>query len=184
MGPIAILFRYLTRIKTALSDNPEIRQFVEQLANWFDEWVLGLRSNPQFDDECGGYDEDQKELVISNIQRDRDRALRMARRGQIVVANRENHLQQRSFMTEGLLSSLQRNCDYDGPGELRELGPRHDNDHVAIGMIRVAPTHTELFCEDDPFLPGNFFEAPHFHEPQSIERLLDIQFRLLREELV
>ncbi|KAG9092170.1 hypothetical protein FS749_015949 [Ceratobasidium sp. UAMH 11750] len=38
-------------------------------------------------------------------------------------------------------------------------------------------------CEDDPYLPPNFPEAPHFHPQQSVERLLDIQFRLLREEL-
>jgi hypothetical protein len=83
----------------------------------------------------------------------------------------------------GLVAALERVFDYDGPGELCETGPRHDNDHAEIELIRVAPTRNELLCEDDPYLPANFFEAPHFHEPRSVERLLDIQFRLLREEL-
>lgn len=86
--------------------------------------------------------------------------------------------------SEALVANLQRICDYDGPGELREKGPRHDNDLVLIKDIRIAPTHQELMCEDDPYLPPNFPGAPHFLEPTSVERLLDIQFRLLREELM
>jgi hypothetical protein len=181
---LIILFRYLTRYKEASITNPDIREFVERMANWFDEWVIALRSNPPFDDECVGYDEDKKELVITNIQRDKDRAMRMVQRGQTRVVHQEVRPRRQTAITDGLIAHLQRNCDYDGPGELREKGPRHDNDHVSIGMIRVAPTHAELLCEDDPYLPGNFFEAPHFYDSRSVERLLDIQFRLLREELM
>jgi hypothetical protein len=73
--------------------------------------------------------------------------------------------------------------DYEGPGEIRSKGPRHDNDFADISEIRVAPTHEELVCRTPPFLPGNFYEAPHHLETGSMARLLDIQFRLLREDL-
>jgi hypothetical protein len=72
---------------------------------------------------------------------------------------------------------------YDGPGTDRTEGPRHDNDHVDIAQIRIAPTNDELKCRLEPFLPGNFHAAPHPLEAGTMDRLLDIQFRLLREEL-
>lgn len=82
---------------------------------------------------------------------------------------------------EGILAAL--HSTYQGPGALREGGPRHDNDFKNISDIRVAPTHDKLMCRIPPFLPVNFFGAPHPAPMESIERLLDIQFRLLREEL-
>lgn len=174
--------RYLTRFKKATSTNPEIRALVERLARWFDDWTTALQSSPLFDDECAGYEEAQKALVIDNLRRDKERILHLVRREQTRVVLHGEH-QVRPGDLDGLIASLQRNCDHDGPGERRRLGPRHDNDYEELRSIRVAPTHSELLCGDDPYLPGNFFEAPHFHDLRSIERLLDIQFRLLREDL-
>ncbi|KIK63308.1 hypothetical protein GYMLUDRAFT_464195 [Collybiopsis luxurians FD-317 M1] len=73
---------------------------------------------------------------------------------------------------------------YDPPGYLRTGGPRHDNDSVEISSIRIVPTHEEMLCPVPPYLPVNLPEAPHHCRPGSMERLLDVQFRLLREELV
>lgn len=73
---------------------------------------------------------------------------------------------------------------YEGPGSLRPEGPRHDNDFVDINDIRIAPTHNELISRISPYLPANIHAAPHPYSPESMERLLDIQFRLLREELM
>ena len=73
---------------------------------------------------------------------------------------------------------------YSGPGELREEGPRHDNDFVNIQDIKVAPTDNELLCRLRPFLPANIPNAPHPLPANSMSRLMDIQFRLLREELL
>lgn len=84
-------------------------------------------------------------------------------------------------LDEGIISAL--NITYDGPGELSSRGKRHDNDLVDIQDIRVAPTHQELVCRTIPFLPANRYDAPHPLPRESMERLLDIQFRLLREEL-
>lgn len=82
---------------------------------------------------------------------------------------------------EGTLAALHNS--YVGPGDLRPEGPRHDNDFVDIAEIRIAPTHEELVCRVPPFLPANIFGAPHPLPAESPERLLDTQFRLLREEL-
>jgi hypothetical protein len=82
---------------------------------------------------------------------------------------------------EGILAALE--STYEGPGAIHEGGPRHDNDFVDIYDIRIAPTHEELMSRVPPFLPVNFFGAPHPAPPGSMQRLLDIQFRLLREEL-
>ena len=73
---------------------------------------------------------------------------------------------------------------YEGPGSLHPNGPRHDNDFIDISDIAIAPTEQELRCTIPPYLPANIPKAPHPHPPESIERCLDIQFRLLREELM
>jgi hypothetical protein len=83
---------------------------------------------------------------------------------------------------EGVVAALA--ICYEGPGDLRPQGSRHDNDFPDIQQIRIAPTHDELTSRNAPFLPANFHDAPHHLPAQSMERLLDIQFRLLREELM
>ncbi|CUA71425.1 NFX1-type zinc finger-containing protein 1 [Mus musculus] [Rhizoctonia solani] len=178
------LFEYLTRFKDATIKHPDIRDMVEQIADWFEEWVTALESNPPFSDECATYDRDKRQLIVNNIRADKERVLRIVQRERVLLVNREERPTRQGATTEGLIATLQRNCDYDGPGERRERGARHDNDRVSISDIRVAPTNDELVCQDDPFLPGNFAEAPHFYDPKSVERLVDVQFRLLREELI
>lgn len=73
---------------------------------------------------------------------------------------------------------------YDPPGDLRQDGPRHDNDFQEIALIRIAPTHEELFSPVPPYLPVFNRNAPHHLPGDSMERHLDIQFRLLREDLM
>lgn len=73
---------------------------------------------------------------------------------------------------------------YEPAGSLREEGPRHDNDFEDIRSISIPPTESEMLCPISPFLPANIPGAPHHLQVDSMERLLDIQFRLLREELL
>jgi hypothetical protein len=73
---------------------------------------------------------------------------------------------------------------YVPPGSLRPEGARHDNDHAAIADIRIAPTHQELVSPHHPALPYFIPDAPHHLRRGSMEKHLDIQFRLLREELL
>jgi hypothetical protein len=82
---------------------------------------------------------------------------------------------------DGIIAALLNS--YEGPGEYRSRGPRHDNDFADIQDIRTAPTHDELTSRFPPFLPATLYNAPHPLPAGSMERLLDMQFRLLREEL-
>ncbi|PYI11934.1 P-loop containing nucleoside triphosphate hydrolase protein [Aspergillus sclerotiicarbonarius CBS 121057] len=73
----------------------------------------------------------------------------------------------------------------DLPGELSEFGPRHDNDHSAISHIQILPTISEILSDDDrqEFLPVRCsVGTPFLHHERGIRRLLDTQFRLLRED--
>jgi hypothetical protein len=70
----------------------------------------------------------------------------------------------------------------DPPGELSNSGPRHDNDSARIAKISILPTKDEVLCLRDPYLPINDIAAPHFLDGAA--RLLDINFRLLREDMI
>ncbi|EKX36930.1 hypothetical protein GUITHDRAFT_116953 [Guillardia theta CCMP2712] len=73
---------------------------------------------------------------------------------------------------------------YSGPGELNETGRRHDNDQVDIADINIIPTPNELLAEQPPCLPQNKATAPHHLAPDSIQRLLDVHFRLFRHDSI
>ncbi|CAG8550528.1 6058_t:CDS:10 [Dentiscutata erythropus] len=74
--------------------------------------------------------------------------------------------------------------DYDPPGELSKHGPRHDNDFSEIAKISIIPTKNEVLCKRDPFLPTTNMDDSLHYLPKGSQRLLDTQFRLLREDLM
>ncbi|KAJ1299734.1 hypothetical protein OPQ81_007323 [Rhizoctonia solani] len=115
------------------------------------------------------------------MENDKEQLLNLVKEPATRKVDQNTHRQE---ISEGLIASLQRILDNDGPGELRKAGLRHDNDHIRIQDIGVAPTPNELLCDEDPYLPANFYEAPHHLQRSSAERLFDIQFRLLREEMM
>ncbi|KAF8243672.1 hypothetical protein K440DRAFT_636872 [Wilcoxina mikolae CBS 423.85] len=68
----------------------------------------------------------------------------------------------------------------DLPGNLSSRGPRHNNDKSSIEGITILPTTSEIHANRTEYLPLMNKEFPH-HE-SGIDRLLDTQFRLLRED--
>lgn len=89
--------------------------------------------------------------------------------------------------TSASTSHQQASAEYehypDFPGNLSELGPRHDNDHELISNIRILPTLAEINSARDEFLPTrDGYSQPGAHHQRGILRLLDSQFRLLRED--
>lgn len=68
-------------------------------------------------------------------------------------------------------------------GELSKYGPRHDNDFLEISKIAVIPTKDEILASREPSLPSFMLDHPDFL-PDGISRLLDMQFRLLREDML
>jgi len=77
-------------------------------------------------------------------------------------------------------ATAKNNSYADLPGHLSLRGPRHDNDHASIEEIIILPTTSELKADRPEFLPEKYETSP-YHEA-GIRRLLDTQFRLLRED--
>ena len=61
-------------------------------------------------------------------------------------------------------------------------GKRHDNDFIEISKISIIPTKEEILCDRQPFLPSSLPNTSHFLH--GMDRLLDTQFRLLREDML
>lgn len=68
----------------------------------------------------------------------------------------------------------------DFPGSYSTAGIRHDNDFGHITQIKILPTTGEIKSDRDDFLPLKGVNSPH--HMRGIHRLLDSQFRLLRED--
>lgn len=72
-----------------------------------------------------------------------------------------------------------------GSGAGAIFGQRHDNDYADVKNIQIIPTKEEVISNAiAPYLPANTSEASHHLPAESAARLLDVQFRLLREDLM
>ncbi|GJE94480.1 P-loop containing nucleoside triphosphate hydrolase protein [Phanerochaete sordida] len=185
-GALAVvLLQCLTRIKNATAKHPKLRPLVLSLNSWIELWAIEITAaQPSFNDPLTSAPLQTREQIVQHLK---------VKVEQLVsIVNREHAKTERSKQAlhsplasvdsdEGVIAALHNS--YVGPGELRPEGPRHDNDHVDIEDIRIAPTHEELVCRIPAFLPSTLYDAPHPAALDSPERLLDIQFRLLREEL-
>ncbi|CAE7233886.1 unnamed protein product [Rhizoctonia solani] len=179
------LSEYLVRFKDAPKTNPTVNELVQQAAGWFDEWSNSIATPSGFHDEITSFTDEVRAFLIKNLANGKKQILSVIERNKIHIVDPTKRVVPTGPMSsEALLANLQRIREHDGPGELRAKGPRHDNDHLLIENIRIAPTHQELMCEIASYLPPNFPGAPHFFEETTSQRLLDIQFRLLREELI
>ena len=69
----------------------------------------------------------------------------------------------------------------DLPGNLSNDGARHDNDHACIADIQILPTAQEIASPRQEYLP--LINSTQ-HHLSGVSRLLDRQFRLLREDSV
>jgi len=149
----------------------------------FDVWEKKVSQASLSPEATNAASSSVRDYVIKTLRVDLQRVLLITKRSRPI---REKVAIQASIpqlaQTEALLAHLKRS--YVGPGNFRSTGPRHDNDHSEITDIKIAPTQQELLCPDVPFLPANIPGAPHPYGSDSMERLMDVQFRLLREELV
>ncbi|KAH9895168.1 P-loop containing nucleoside triphosphate hydrolase protein [Cubamyces lactineus] len=183
-----VLFEYLTRFKNAVATHPYLRHFIQLLREWTNAWVSAVSSDDfTFDDPLSKAPEEARRVLVVRLQELVERLVSIVDRKHRDLErtknpNRDVHsLRGLATANEGVVAALHN--AYQGPGTLRAEGPRHDNDFVNIGDIQIAPTHGELTSPLQPFLPANLYGAPHPLPPESMEQLLDIQFRLLREEL-
>ncbi|THH30127.1 hypothetical protein EUX98_g4067 [Antrodiella citrinella] len=178
-----VLLQVVTRIKNVTVTQALLRPLVLDVERWVHAWIKGLNTvPPSFDDPLSAQAPDKRIHLTDHIQTKIDQL--------VSIVNREHSKLERmsgpsrtpkAKSIDGILAAL--HTTYVGPGNTRTEGPRHDNDHVDINDIRIAPTHEELTCRTPPFLPANRHGAPHPQEQGSVELLQDVQFRLLREEL-
>ena len=158
---------------------------MKKLHSWLDAWVQGIKETPPKFDDVFATNFAARDHIVEHLSSKVRSVVAIVDREQARIERHQRKDTQTILQPlapqEGLTAALK--MTFDGPGELSPDGPRHDNDHIDIQSIRVAPTNEELICTREPFLPGNYFNAPHELPASSMERLLDIQFRLLREEL-
>lgn len=178
----------MVRFKNAVATYPRLAQLVKNLRQSFQTWHSAITIDPAaFGNSLKDFQPVAREHLLDRIQEKVDRLASILEReeGNLVDGKRKKDRGSTQASNEphaALVAAL--HTTYEGPGHLREEGPRHDNDFEPSSEIRIAPTNDELMCRLPPFLPGNFFAAPHPAPPSSMQRLLDIQFRLLREELM
>jgi hypothetical protein len=178
--------RFLIRFKNAVATYPRLAPLVVKLNQWFDTWYTAATATPpSFDNPLRNLQPTVRDLVVGTIKEKITRLVSIVEREQGKLINSDQKERKSSSRKgasqEGLIAAL--HTSYEGPGNCRAEGPRHDNDFEDIYDIRIAPTHAELMSRLPPYLPANLYDAPHTAPPESMQRLLDIQFRLLREEL-
>ncbi|KAI0047489.1 hypothetical protein FA95DRAFT_1582635 [Auriscalpium vulgare] len=184
-----VLIKLLSTFRTVIWNHPRIKDFVQVLSSSFRQWSLAVRETPAlFKDTITSSEPAVRTLTIETVEniiqklehiadREFKRAERLRRPARPTHSQPKITAEQAQQARMSVLEQM-----YDPPGELREDGPRHDNDFADIASIRIAPTHGELMSTADPYIPAFLPDAPHHLPPRSPERLLDIQFRLLREE--
>ncbi|KAI9451304.1 hypothetical protein BJY52DRAFT_119999 [Lactarius psammicola] len=183
-----VLSQYFARVKSAIKNHPELHDLVEDLNSWFDIWTAAVRASPpMFEDPITSSSPEVRKLTLGELERDIIRLRQIVDREYGDTEKMRRRVPHGRFtagqMEEALTSRLEQ--AYDPPGTLRGGGePRHDNDFTDIRDIRIAPTNDELLCPLPPYLPVFLPSAPHHLPENSMERHLDIQFRLLREELI
>ncbi|KAL1696773.1 hypothetical protein GGG16DRAFT_108222 [Schizophyllum commune] len=176
---------FFSRFRNVIRENPQILTFVEDLSSWFIIWRDGVNRGT-FVDPITSSPPEIRAPTLAHIGQDVDRLLSVVRREYGVVEKQRRPERQkgisRAQRQDALVAQLTQ--VYEAPGELREGGSRHDNDWAAIQDIRIAPTHNELNCPVEPYLPCFVPDAPHHLPANSMQKHLDIQFRLLREEMI
>ncbi|KAK0211877.1 hypothetical protein IW262DRAFT_1280087 [Armillaria fumosa] len=177
-----VLTQYIQRFKHAINNHPGIAVFVGNLVRWHDEWAR-LVVSTSFEDTI---DPTVQSLTLEQIKESISRLDAIVKREHGNAERRQRPKQPPGMSKEHQSEALQARLirTYDAAGALRHLGRRHDNDCCDIADIQIIPTHEELVSTAPPYIPVNLPEAPHHLAANSMERHLDIQFRLLREELV
>jgi hypothetical protein len=183
---LSILHRYLSRFKRAIQNHPELRDFVKDLFLWYSRWATAVKASPpSFADSIALSSPEIRNLTLSELEKDVGRLKAIVDR-EYGDAERMRRPAAHATVTADQMQqafTARLHHTYEPPGTLRDGGARHDNDLTDIRDIRIAPTHQELLCPLPPYLPVFLPTAPHHLPESSMQRHLDIQFRLLREEM-
>ncbi|KAG8833029.1 hypothetical protein FRC17_000152 [Serendipita sp. 399] len=176
---IQVLVEYINRFKGAFRDHELLLPLTESLSSWVTLWKTGNFIDRDIPDAH------TKRVTLDKLDKDLQRLRSMAIRESAAITRKAGLSELASTRRPHSTSFIgPLTIHYDPAGNLRPDGPRHDNDFEDIRMIFIHPTEAEMTSKISPFLPANIPGAPHHLPSESMERLLDIQFRLLREELI
>ncbi|KAH8835068.1 hypothetical protein DL96DRAFT_1808988 [Flagelloscypha sp. PMI_526] len=173
--------------KGAFRDHPGLLTLIEHLYSLFETWRTHVDAvPPTFDDPFTTKDSSSRALHLRELDKCLLRLRSIARRecGVAEELRRDPAPRTRPAGASHADFLSQLGQVYIGPGSLRPEGPRHDNDFEKLADVRIAPTHEELTSPLDPYLPVFVPGAPHHLAPGSMEKHIDIQGRLLREEML
>ncbi|CEH18623.1 Helicases [Ceraceosorus bombacis] len=187
--PTCILLEEYTKTFSEAADfhRKVLWSFCAFLLRWLQEWLNLLQT--------GGFDEDLFSSLSTKeqqycVKQAEEVLLRLQARLTPDVPEPSANSRRPQLLTDvpsistGQLASLHAAWERTAPGELRKAGRRHDNDHADITRIKIGPTAQELRCDVPPFLPSTVAGAPHHLPENSMARVIDTQFRLLRHEFL
>jgi len=172
------------RFKTALETYPQLNELVEHLTECFSIWRAGVLSQPPTFQDPVTSNPGTCELTVQTLGETIERL-------RVIIGREHQVTESRRVVTKKVVLSdaekaqvllMRLEHTYDPPGHLRPEGQRHDNDFANITEVRICPTSDELMCPIAPYLPVTVPGAPHHLPAGSMERHLDVQFRLLRED--
>ncbi|KIM21900.1 hypothetical protein M408DRAFT_29151 [Serendipita vermifera MAFF 305830] len=177
-----VLLGYLSRVKSACLGHPSIPSLVGKVSEWFNEWKLG-----NFIDGWVPESDHSKKITLRKLKHRVDCLLSIVER-EFAYASRASEKAYDPTSSPPIIGSdtqaQSHEISYGHFGSPFGLDPRHDNDFDNIRLISIPPTQEEMMSQTPPYLPENIPEARHHFPKNSMERLLDVQFRLLREELL
>lgn len=178
----------MTRFKNSLAQSPDIIPLIRKLDEWMSIWAAGINSEPPTfqDDWASKNSRERRAFTVRCIKDQVSRLMTIASRAEETLTTRSSCAQPLSAVNDAANAAVlaYMNANFKGPGRFLQGGPRHDNDQENISDIRIAPTHLELVSTQKPYLPATVVGAPHHLSDGTMEKWLDIQFRLLREELM
>ncbi|GAA6005511.1 hypothetical protein JCM11491_003667 [Sporobolomyces phaffii] len=178
-----VLHEYLTRFPDAIVKTPQVPQLVSTLETHFTTYYEAVCSNSTAYDPELTKDPRQHRFLVEGVRQSVNTLAKVIERTQIVpFVAAVPTARLTTIPSIAALAALKRL--FEPPGALRTGGPRHDNDHASIKDIQILPTHQELLSREPAFVPANLPDGPHHLPLGSMDRQIDITFRLLREDFV
>lgn len=134
----------MDRIRFAATTHPTLHPFVQMLALNFQTWVT-LVSRSDFTDALVSRDEQDSNYFIQQVRNDIDLLLTVVGKAVQLSSNEVQPAIKKHIPSLGVLAALERyvstlcfaypSSDNDGPGDLAEDGPRHDNGKHCVPPI-------------------------------------------------
>ncbi|KAH8922476.1 P-loop containing nucleoside triphosphate hydrolase protein [Atractiella rhizophila] len=182
--PIIQLFQeHLSRWKNARLEHPIVAsELLPSMDESIEAWAKDMLSPcPTFRDTISVKSLEERTHAVSSVRRHfqnlKDSFL--LRPAPVVLKKPQQNLKMKGETGVLEVVDLELMHEYYEPP-----GGRHDNDHSDFRNVSVIPTHQELMSQKPSYLPFNIPGAPHHLVEGSIDRHVDILFRLMREDFV